>query len=60
MIFDTEEIGKDELQKLLEQCTDEQVLTFDRLYGPVDDIPIERINEAIRLCERTIAKNKKK
>ena len=43
------------LDVLLAQCTDSQREKFNRIFpnGPGD-----RIDAAIRLCERTVAKNK--
>ena len=43
---------------LLLRCTGEQTTTFEKFYGRVDSIPENKLNAAILLCERTIAKNK--
>lgn len=46
-----------ELRRLLMKCTDEQVAFFNRMYKSVEVIPVEKMEWAIKQCERTIAKN---
>ena len=50
-----------EILKLLNQCTKEQQNLFNRIYPEgISKIKSEKLNNAIRLCERTIVKNKEK
>ena len=51
---------KDQLRKLLSQCTSEQQAFFDRMYVSIDVIPDEKIDWAIKQCERTIVKTEQK
>ncbi len=53
------EIVRPILRDLLSQCTPGQVEKFHRIYGSVDDVPLNKLQWAINSCERTIAKNKK-
>ena len=52
------EAKREAIKKLLSQCTDEQIATFETYYGQADSIPENKLNAAIQICERTIAKNK--
>jgi hypothetical protein len=45
------------LQQLLSHCKPEQVDFFNRLYGSVDEIPLEKIPRAFEQCEATIKNN---
>ena len=50
---------KQAIKELLSQCTEGQKTFFHRIYGEVDGIENERLNDAIKICERTIKKNDK-
>lgn len=41
----------------LSRCTDEQVEFFNKLFGAVDDVTIDKLITAVFLCERTERKN---
>lgn len=48
------------LKGLYDQCTESQQALFNRGHKGVEKIPEDRINGAIQLLERTIAKNEEK
>ena len=54
------EIKREELRKVLEQCSPEQIKLFNRMYGSIEKIPESKMDWAYQQCERTLAKNKKK
>jgi len=54
-----ETIGRQKLRESLEQCTDDQVHFFNRMYKSVDVIEFGQINWAIQQVERTIEQNSK-
>jgi len=60
MVNTFEEMGKTKLRQLLTQCTNEQQNMFNRIYKSVDTLPMEKIDCAIQLVERTIEKNEEK
>lgn len=41
------------IKQHLALCTLEQVETFERIYGVVDFIDVNRLEDALGLCERT-------
>ncbi len=51
---------RNEIRKLLIQCTKEQQDFFHRLYGKVEKIHDIKLDAAILICERTIKVNYKK
>ena len=55
-----EELGRNELRSLLDQCNERQVHLFNLMYKSVDRIPLDKIPWAIEQCERTIQGNKEK
>ncbi len=56
-----DQFKRDKLKELLGQCTEKQQAFFKRChpYPSIDEMEMERVNGAIMLCERTIAKNEK-
>lgn len=54
-----EEFTREELRKLLLQLKPEQIALFNRLYGSIDTIAVDRMARAIQQCEATITKNLK-
>ena len=54
---ETEAAKRAALQGLLNKCLTTQQLFFLRIYG--EEIEAEKLDEAIKLCERTILKNEK-
>jgi len=52
-----ENFKRDELSQMLNQCTGAQQAFFNRLYPK--GVPEKKLMNAIDLCERTIAKNRK-
>ena len=55
-----EEMGREKLRELLSKVPSESKFLFDRMYGSVDTIPIDKIDWAIQQCERTIEKQRKR
>ena len=54
------EFKKNLLKELLEKCTEKQQAFFHRVFPQFPDgIQEEKMDDAIRLCERTIKKNNK-
>ena len=51
---------KEKLKSLYEQCTKPQQDLFNRMYGSLEKIPLDKVDWAIQQCERTISKNQKK
>jgi len=45
------------LRGLFDKCTEGQQGKFIRIFGTVDDMPAEKIPNAIALCERTVKNN---
>jgi len=50
---------REALENLLEQCTDGQQEMFFRIFGPTENIPENKLKDAISICERTVEKNAK-
>ncbi len=54
------EAKRDALKEMLGQCTDGQVRKFKRIFlDPIDSMPEKSLDNAIQICERAVAKNKK-
>ena len=49
-----ENIGREKLKELLNKLPDAHNGMFNRMYGSVDEIPLENISRAIQQCERSI------
>ena len=47
------------LKDLYDQCTEGQQGKFNQIFKGIDRVPEEKIESAILICERTVAKNKK-
>ena len=54
---ETEAAKRAALQGLLSKCTKPQQLFFIRIYG--ETVDAEKLDDAIKICERTIMTNKK-
>jgi hypothetical protein len=54
---DVRKLLRDRLRKNLALCDDAQIDLFGRLYGPIMQIPDDKLEAALELCERT---NKKR
>lgn len=50
----TTEFKREEIRKLLVQCTEKEIAFFNRLYGSIDAIPEENMNCAYGQCKRTL------
>lgn len=57
-LHDIELYRRSKLKELYHRCTKEQQDFFCRLHGSVIEISEDKINHAIRQCERTIEMNK--
>ncbi len=55
-----ENFKREELKKLLIQCTEKQQAFFGRLYKSVEEIPEDRIPRAVQQIEATIKINNEK
>jgi len=53
-----ENLGRDKLKELLTQLPDTWIETFNRMYGSVDEIPLDKMDWAIQQCERSLEKLK--
>ena len=42
------------LHELIGQCTEDEQLHFKKLYGWIDKMADERLDDAIGICQRTI------
>ena len=51
-----EELGRNKLKELLNQLPSDWVNKFNRMYGSVDDVPLEKMDWAIQQCERSLVK----
>jgi len=51
-----ENLGRDKLKELLAQLPDTWIGMFNRMYGSVDEIPLDKMDWAIQQCERSLAK----
>ena len=51
-----EKIGREKLKELLAQLPSESIELFNRMYGSVEEIPLDKMDWAIQQCERTLAK----
>lgn len=49
---------RNKLINLYHQVTDKQKEFFNRMYKSIDEIPDEKIEWAIKQCERTLEKNR--
>lgn len=53
-----EQFLRDEIRRLLAECTEKQIAGFNRIWPKgVDSIPATSLRDTVALCERTIAKN---
>jgi len=58
---DVEEFLRHKIKFALDECTQDQRSLFSRIYpGGVNKVPVDKLETALGLCERTIEKNKKK
>ena len=51
---------REQVRKLLIQCTVEQQEFFNRMYRSIDDILEEKMDHAYRQCQRAIKMNREK
>lgn len=53
-----EQFLRDEIRRLLDQCTEKQVAGFNRIWPKgIESIPVASLRDTVALCERTIATN---
>jgi len=55
-----EEMGREKLRELLKQLPTTWVNIFNRMYGSVEKITLDKMDWAIQQCERSIEKLKLK
>ena len=55
---DIKELKRNQIRGLLNQCKPEQVKFFNRMFGNIDEMPEKAMDDAYRLCEATVKKNK--
>lgn len=51
-----ENLGREKLKELLSKLPQSWVDVFNRMYGSVNTIPLEKIDWAIQQCERSLDK----
>lgn len=53
-----EQFLRDEVRRLLDQCTEKQIAGFNRIWPKgIGSIPTASLRDTAALCERTIASN---
>ena len=51
-----EKLGREKLKELLSQLPESWVGVFNRMYGSVEQIPLDKMDWAIQQCERSLQK----
>lgn len=55
----TEDFKREKLRGVLSKCTEKQIAFFNRMYGSVETIPVDKMDWAYQQVIRTLEKSKR-